>query len=264
MGVRLNKAVLFMVKMLSIGNSFSQDALAYFRDIAVSAGCEVEVWHLHIGGCSLERHYNNMMADIPEYAFELDGENKGSARLSDVIEKEQFDIVTIQQVSSNAGLYSTYHPYIDAILEYIRKHQPNAKLWWQKTWAYERDSTHSGFAAFCRDQAIMHTAITKVCECITKEVEIDGVIPSGDVIDALRKTPEFNYPQEPSLCRDGFHMHLLYGRYAVAATWFEKLLGGDITKVDYLPPEDKVGVIGDGALHRIEVIKRIVHDICSK
>lgn len=253
-----------MVKMLSIGNSFSQDALAYFRDIAMSAGLEVEVWHLHIGGCPLERHYNNMVADIPEYNFLINDETKPNARLSEIVEKEQFDIITIQQVSHMSGLYSSYHPYVEEIVAYLRKHQPNAKLWWHKTWAYEKDSSHQGFKAYCNNQAVMHSAIGKVCELISKEINADGVIPSGDVIDALRKLPEFNYPQEPSLCRDGFHMHLLYGRYAVAATWFETLLGGDITKVDYLPPEDKVGVIGDAALHRIEVIKQTVHDLCSK
>ena len=110
----------------------------------------------------------------------------------------------------------------------------------------------------------MYSAICSVCEKIVKELSLDGVIPSGDVIQALRSTPEFNYPQEPSLCRDGFHMHPLYGRYAVAATWFETLLGGDVTTNTYLPPEEKVGVLGQSALDRISVIKKIVHKICSK
>jgi hypothetical protein len=56
----------------------------------------------------------------------------------------------------------------------------------------------------------------------------------------------------------------LYGRYAVAATWFETLLGGDVTTNTYLPPEEKVGVLGQSALDRISVIKKIVHKICSK
>ncbi len=253
-----------MVKMLSIGNSFSQDALAYFRDMAIAADIDVEVWHLCIGGCSLERHYNNMIADIPEYTFGINGEAKPNARLSEIIETRQFDIVTIQQVSHMSGLYSTFHPYIDELVAYIRKHQPNAKLWWHKTWGYEKDSTHSGFAAYCKNQDVMYEAICKVCDRIVAETGLDGVLPSGDVVQALRETPEFNYPQEPSLCRDGFHMHLLYGRYAVAATWFETLLGGDITTNTYLPPQEKVGVLGDGALHRIEVIRRTVHSICSK
>lgn len=252
------------MKTLSIGNSFSQDALAYFRDIALSQGFEVEVWHLHIGGCSLERHYNNMIGDMCAYTFELNGQYQSTVSLSSIIEKEQFDIVTIQQASHFSGLYSSYHPYVDELVAYIRKHQPNAKLFWHKTWAYEKDSSHAGFANYAKSQSAMYTAICKAAEKITAEMGFDGVIPSGDVVQTLRGTPEFNYPQEPSMCRDGFHMHLLYGRYAVAATWFETLLGGDITKCDYLPPEEKVGALGDGALRRIEIIKDTVHKICSK
>ncbi len=253
-----------MIKMLSIGNSFSQDALAYFKGMADCAEISVEVWHLHIGGCSLERHYNNMMADLPEYGFLVNGETKPNARLSEVVENEQFDIITIQQVSHMSGLYSTFHPYVDELVKYLRMHQPSAKIWWHKTWAYEIDSGHSGFTAYCKNQDIMYSAICTVCEKITKEVSLDGIIPSGDVIQTLRQTPEFNYPQEPSLCRDGFHMHLLYGRYAVAATWFETLLGGNITANPFLPPEEKVGVLGKPALDRLEVVKTITHRICSK
>ncbi len=253
-----------MIKMLSIGNSFSQDALFYFKGMADAAGIGVEVWHLCIGGCSLERHYNNMMADIPEYGFSVDGEARPNARLSEVIETQQFDIVTIQQVSHMSGLYSTYHPYVDELSAYIRKHQPSAKLWWHKTWAYEKDSSHSGFAAYCKNQQVMYGAICKVCDKITAEMKFDGVIPSGDVIQALRETPEFNYPQEPSLCRDGFHMHLLYGRYAVAATWFETLLGGNILESRFATFDERVGALGEAAMHRIEVIKQTVHELCSK
>ena len=253
-----------MIKMLSIGNSFSQDALFYFRGLADDAGIEVDVWHMCIGGCSLERHYNNMMADLPEYNFSVNGEVRPAATLSEDIVTEQFDIVTIQQVSHMSGLYSTYHPYVDALAAYIRKHQPNAKLWWHKTWAYEIDSSHSGFAPYSKSQEIMYKAICKVVEKVNDEMKFDGIIPSGDVIQTLRSRPEFNYPQEPSLCRDGFHMHLLYGRYAVAATWFETLLGGNILESKFATFDERVGELGETALHRIEVIKQTVHELCSK
>ena len=253
-----------MIKMLSIGNSFSQDALFYFRGLADDAGIEVDVWHMCIGGCSLERHYNNMMGDMAIYGFSVNGERRPDAALSEVIETEQFDIVTIQQVSHMSGLYSTYHPYVDALAEYFRKHQPNAKLWWHKTWAYEIDSSHTGFAPYSKNQEIMYKAICKVVEKVNDEVNFDGIIPSGDVIQALRSKPEFNYPQEPSLCRDGFHMHLLYGRYAVAATWFETLLGGNILESNFATFDERVGTLGQEALHRIEVIKQTVHELCGE
>ena len=163
-----------------------------------------------------------------------------------------------------SGLYSTYHPYVDALAEYIRKHQPNAKLWWHKTWAYEIDSSHAGFAPYSKSQDIMYKAICRVVEKVNDEMKFDGIIPSGDVIQTLRSRPEFNYPQEPSLCRDGFHMHLLYGRYAVGATWFETLLGGNILESKFNSFDERVGELGETAQHRIEVIKQTVHEICSK
>ena len=38
----------------------------------------------------------------------------------------------------------------------------------------------------------------KEVEKIANEISAHGIIPSGDVIQTLRATPEFNYPQEPA------------------------------------------------------------------
>lgn len=250
------------MKLLSIGNSFSIDALAYFSQIANAANIDVEVWHLYIGGCSFERHYNNLKGNLRTYGFSINGEVQADTTLSDVIEHQQFDLITIQQVSHLGGLYASYHPYIDELVSYLRAHQPSAKLWLHKTWAYEIDSTHSGFAAYNRNQQVMYEAIDQICPKIAEELHLDGIIPSGDVIQALRALPSFRYPVEPSLCRDGFHMHLLYGRYAVAATWFETLLGGNILINTYLPTP--FGNLEEGALARMEQIRQTVHSLCSQ
>ena len=62
------------------------------------------------------------------------------------------------------------------------------------------------------------------------------ILPSGDVIQTLRALPEFDYANGgPSLCRDGFHMSLDCGRYAVAATWFAKLTGRRIGEKGFVP-----------------------------
>ncbi|MGN1128615.1 MAG: DUF4886 domain-containing protein, partial [Candidatus Flemingiibacterium sp.] len=45
-----------MLKVLSIGNSFSQDAQRWLHDIAAADGVELLAKNLYIGGCSLERH----------------------------------------------------------------------------------------------------------------------------------------------------------------------------------------------------------------
>ena len=45
-----------MMKILAIGNSFSEDASAYIHQMAESAGYDVQIVNLYIGGCPLERH----------------------------------------------------------------------------------------------------------------------------------------------------------------------------------------------------------------
>lgn len=87
------------------------------------------------------------------------------------------------------------------------------------------------------------------------------MIPSGDVIQALRKVPPFVYGEGGmSLCRDGFHMHYLYGRYALAATWYERLIGKDIQENTFMPHSDLWD--GEADPEALAVIRKIVHRVC--
>jgi hypothetical protein len=62
------------------------------------------------------------------------------------------------------------------------------------------------------------------------------LIPGGDVIQNIRKHPEFDVTKGGlSICRDGFHMHYIYGRYALACTWAKTLLDAPIRKCTYIP-----------------------------
>ena len=56
------------------------------------------------------------------------------------------------------------------------------------------------------------------------------IIPTGAVIQKLRESlPEFDYRNGgKSLCRDGFHLSLDYGRFTAAAVWFNILTKGEI------------------------------------
>ena len=50
-----------MYKVLAIGNSFSEDATHFLHQICESSGIENEVVNLYVGGCSLERHWRNVV-----------------------------------------------------------------------------------------------------------------------------------------------------------------------------------------------------------
>ncbi len=255
-----------MFKILTIGNSFSCDAVEYLKDISACGGInDLFIHNMSIGGCSLEHHAGCLKSGAYEYSLGINAKHARAASLPEEIKAYDWDVITLQQASHFSGMYDeTYQPFLDELVSFIREHKPNAKIYWHKIWAYDKDSTHGGFASYGNDQESMANAID---EAAKKAAEFIGapIIPSGDVIRELRKLPEFDYPGEgQSLCRDGFHMHLFYGRYAVAATWFETVLGGDIRNNPFIPPVDKIGTITPDVMHKLELIKNTVHKVCSK
>ena len=51
------------------------------------------------------------------------------------------------------------------------------------------------------------------------------MIPSGDIIQKARQQEPFRVLEGGiSLCRDGFHMSIPYGRYLLACVWMKTLL----------------------------------------
>ena len=62
-----------------------------------------------------------------------------------------------------------------------------------------------------------------------------------------------------SLCRDGFHMSLDYGRYLLALVWLKTLCGADVTRNPWVPQS---AVPADEALLR--VIREQAERTCAK
>ena len=58
------------MKILSIGNSFSQDAHKWLNQIAKMCGEEFYNVNLYVSGCSLEMHHEYIVGDIPNYVHE--------------------------------------------------------------------------------------------------------------------------------------------------------------------------------------------------
>ena len=223
------------MKILSIGNSFSEDAHAYLHKVAKERGEDLYTVDLAIGGCSLERHYKNISENLKAYLISTNGSEweKDLVTIEEIIKNDIFDVVTLQQVSGYSGIYENYQPYLNEIISYVRKYQPNARLYIHRTWAYEIDSTHSDFPKYDCDQAKMYKAICDTTDKIANEVGVD-IILSGTVIQNLReRVPEFDYKNgKDSLCRDGFHLSN-YGRYAAALTWFATLTGKQVSPMNH-------------------------------
>ena len=213
------------MKVLSIGNSFSEDAHTYLHKLALCCGLELNSVNLFIGGCSLETHYNNLMNDKAAYIVEENGvETEKLTSLSYALENDNYDVITLQQASHFSGMPQTYVPYIQELSKYAKEKQPNAKIYFHQTWAYELDSNHEGFANYNHSQDEMFRRIVDASEMASKLLNA-AIIPCGTIIQALRNTiSEFDYKNGGlSLCRDGFHASLDYGRFTLAATWIKTL-----------------------------------------
>lgn len=225
-----------MIKILAVGNSFSQDATHYLHQIAAADNVDMKVGNLYIGGCSLERHWNNIQNNAREYLYEENGySTEEYLSVQEALNREKWDYIVTQQVSHDSGIMETYFPYIERIRDYIKEQAPQAEFLLQETWAYEIDSLHSKFGNYHQDQQEMYEKISETYKSVAEKIGV-RLIPCGDAVQALRKKDPFRYADGGmSLCRDGFHMNVVYGRYLLAAVWYKTIVGKSVSDNVYVP-----------------------------
>ena len=213
------------MKLLSIGNSFSVDAQRWVHTLAEQNDIDLQTGNLYIGGCSLHRHWDNIEANAADYVYYVNGETEGCPMsIAAALAMDTWDVITLQQASHVSGEPQSYIPYLTDIAATVRAAQPQAKLYFHQTWAYEVDSEHPCFKTYNNDQAEMYRRLQDASLMATKLIDAE-LLPVGTVIQTLRRElPEFDYPNGGmSLNRDGFHLSADYGRFAAAATWLYTL-----------------------------------------
>lgn len=211
------------MNVLSIGNSYSQDAQRYLHQIAEADGVVLNNYNLYIGGCYLARHYRNMLSEKPVYGLGMHGQEVGfSVSLKDALLNRDWDVITIQQASHFSTKYSTYQPYLHNLVDYIRLCVPQAKIYIQQTWAYEQDSARLNDMVGYTQQKDMFNDLKKAYDQAAADEKLDGIIPSGAVFQALLKNGI------EKIHRDTFHASLGLGRYALGLIWYKVLTGKDI------------------------------------
>jgi hypothetical protein len=220
------------LKILGIGNSFTDDGMEYLPDLLAAAGVgNVTLGKLSLGGCSLQRHCTLYLSGDSAYSYKKSraGVNRWEtvrrkATLKEAVADEKWDIIILQQVSQLAGQYHSYQPWLDRLAEAVLSSCPNAgvRLGWQMTWAYGTASTHAGFAFYGRQQSAMYDSIVNAVQTMIAHTGIDIIVPSATAIQNIRATAVNNPPLD--LTRDGFHIDLGAGRYILACTWFQALI----------------------------------------
>lgn len=225
------------IKILAIGNSFSEDAAESFvDDLAKANNIDVIIGNMYIGGCSLETHWNNANNNSAAYSYRkiVNGVKTtlSNKTIQQAIADENWDYITFQQVSQYSGKYVTYFPYLPNLMNYVKNlaTNPNVQYCLHRTWSYSETSTHSEYDYYRKNQMIMYDSIVAVTNKVAEQVGINIIIPAGTAIQNGRSSyigDNFN--------RDGYHLTVGLGRYTAACTWFEKLLGVSVLGNTYVP-----------------------------
>ena len=210
------------MNILSIGNSFSQDAQRYLHRIARADGVELNTVNLYIGGCPLSKHYQNMLLDSRAYELEVNGERTGFfVTMKEALLNRPWDVVTLQQVSSRSPDYETYSPYLEELAAYVRKCVPKAKIAIHQTWAYEQASKRLCEELGYQDQADMFRDIKIAYEKAAAAIGADLLIPAGEVFQELIAAGQ-------TVHRDTFHASFGLGRFTLGLLWYGILTGRDV------------------------------------
>lgn len=159
--------------LLTIGNSFSNDATRLLPDLAKNAKTrrlEVRRW-ASLGGHSLKQHAGYLAAwradpNDPKgrpYNVPEDIAPGKKADLATLLKALPWDVVTIQQLSSDSFRPETFFPYAEELAAAVREFAPTAKLVMQETWAYRPDDGWLVHAGSDEDQALnKHLNETKI------------------------------------------------------------------------------------------------------
>ena len=248
-----------MLRILAIGNSFSEDATKFLHGILAASGIESRVVNLYIGGSSLERHWQNIEGNKWEYQYQLNGiKTDRYVSIEEVLTQENFDVIVTHQASHDSGWACTYEPFLGLILDYLSE-RSNAKIFLNETWAYEVTSPHPNFMRYERDQEKMFTALKNAYETAADKHQLP-LIRSGEAIQKIRSLPDFASGKY-CITRDGFHMHFLYGRYAVALMWAAKTAGIDVLNNGFVPAADFVPGLPAPEEDILKAIRGVVNEI---
>jgi hypothetical protein len=183
------------VRLLTVGNSFSNNATRFLNDLAKASGNVLIHHQAAIGGATLSLHWERAQL------FERDPQDKRSLystqrSLHQELAAERWDYVTIQQASIRSHDVATYRPYARQLRNYIKRFAPTTEVLIHQTWAYRVDdprfAKRSANPSEPATQQAMYEQLTKAYETIATELGVH-MIPVGDAFHQADSDPTWGY-----------------------------------------------------------------------
>ena len=254
------------LRLLLIGNSFSQNAGQYLPQLAREGNHPLVIGRAEIGGCSLEKHWDlAQLADANP--SEPNGKPYKGKSLRMILSQGKWTVVTLQQNSMNSGYVATYSPYAKNLYDYIKSIQPGARIVFHQTWAYRSDSKDFTLIAenqHAKDSDEMFHKLREAYLGIASSLDIK-VMPVGDAFHKVSSSKkwgykpnaeyDFSHPVYPNLPNQAQSLHRGYywdkdqklgfdshhaneaGCFLGSLVWYTFLFGESPEKITFVPKQ---------------------------
>ena len=253
------------LRLFVIGNSFSNNATRFLPELAKAGGHELIMAKAATGGCSLERHWNALAADLADPA-DAKGKIYAGKSLRANLGAGPWDVITIQQYSMHSSDLGTYRPYARKLYDQLKTLEPRAEIVLHQTWAYRVDAAkfgQTGENRFAADNREMWEKSRAAYHTIARELGV-RLIPTGDAFWRINSDPQWSYrPDEkfdfkgavkPALPTQTNSLHVGYrwgkddklgkdanhanvaGEYLGALVWYGFLFGESPERLTFVPP----------------------------
>ncbi|MBQ7793393.1 MAG: DUF4886 domain-containing protein [Clostridia bacterium] len=271
------------LKVLAIGNSFSQDATYYMYEVAKECGAEqIMIGRLYQGGQPLKTHWNNAKNNTPAYVYSenMTGEwqHYSNMTMEYGIKAHDWDIIVLQgwypdvcyglDTEDNDNAFTNLTAYINE-----NKTNPDAELAFYMIWSmndsYSSNIVESQGKIENNGDTLSDynriVAITKA-EVLTNS-NYKYIIPVGTaiqnartsyisgILDGTKTSAEtlYNYGMQ----RDVYHLNN-FGQYIASMTWIKALKGWSI---DNTTAPDAVSAVFTDEI--VEICKKAANDAIS-
>ena len=224
------------MKILSVGNSFSEDTMEHIANIAKNLGfTNFKFANMYIGGCSINRHYNNIVSDAADYLYSVntgDGWQKTKGvSIKSAIEDEDWDIISIQHGTGDKSRYTSAESYdnLAKLIESVKELAGNqTKIAFNMAWVAEPESTHHEISSYGGNQSLMYEKLTELTKRLVTPL-VDVVSPVGTAVQNARACVS------KKLTRDDYHLSYDLGRYIAGITFLKALCDIDVEAISWCP-----------------------------
>lgn len=227
------------IKILDIGNSFTDNATAYIPDISKSIEADlskVSLYKLVMSGASFKDWYDCYKGmSKKKYSYsKIIGNDVKVVGKRDTLEggyinnelflnvlKKQWDVIVIHQVSNFSMNYKEWgskknNGYLADFLGMIYDRQPNAKIIFLLTHVSNKIAEKSGMST-----KEVYKIMLDSYFYLQENYGIKNIIPVGTSIENLRNTSLYT---EEDISSDNHHLRDGVSKYTSSLTYYESVL----------------------------------------